>query len=251
MEPCVKHTPDAWTVTAVPAFTDNYIWTLLSPDRQRAAVVDPGDASPVLAFCQKAGATLTDILITHHHPDHVAGIPALKQVWPQVRVWGPARERIPGMEHPLQEGDTVELEHLPDHFDVLDIPGHTAGHIAYFHREAGWLFCGDTLFAAGCGRLFEGTPEQMFASLQKLGALPPDTRVYCTHEYTQSNLRFAVVAEPGNDAVHARATAVGHLRERGDCTLPSSIALEWQTNPFLRARDAAHFAALRQQKDRF
>ncbi len=251
MEPCINHTPDAWTVTAVPAFTDNYIWTMLSPDRQRATVVDPGDAAPVLAFCQKAGAALTDILITHHHPDHTAGIPLLKQTYPDARVWGPAGERIAGVETPLREGDTVAIGGLNRAFLVLDIPGHTAGHIAYYHPAMDWLFCGDTLFAAGCGRLFEGTPQQMFASLQKLGSLPSQTRVFCTHEYTHSNLRFAQEAEADNPAIHARAQTVASLRAQGACTLPSSIGLEWETNPFLRARDASHFAALRQQKDNF
>jgi len=251
MEPCANHTPDAWTVTAVPAFTDNYIWTMLSGDRQRAVAVDPGDASPLLAFCQKAGATLTDILITHHHPDHTAGIPALKKAYPQARVWGPASENIAGVEHRLREGDRVDIEGLAGALSVLDIPGHTAGHIAYHHPGLAWLFCGDTLFAAGCGRLFEGTPQQMFDSLRKLGSLPSETRVFCTHEYTQSNLRFARVAEPDNTRVAERAAEVAALREAGVCTLPSNLALEWETNPFLRARDANHFAALRQHKDRF
>lgn len=251
MEPFVSHTPDGWTVTGLPAFTDNYIWTLQSADGQRAIAVDPGDAEPVLALCQKAGARLTDILITHHHPDHTAGIATLQRAFPDVRVTGPARETIAGVQHTVSEGDQIAVSGLAEPFEVIDIPGHTAGHVAYWLAQAGWLFCGDTLFAAGCGRLFEGTPAQMFASLQKLGALPPDTHVFCTHEYTQSNLRFAMHAEPDNAVIAERAARVGQMRAAGHPTVPSTLALEWQTNPFLRARDVAHFAALRQQKDHF
>lgn len=223
----------------------------MSADAARAVCVDPGDAGPVLALCQKAGAALTDILITHHHADHTAGIPALKKAFPDAKVWGPARESIAGVEYPLSGGDVIALSGLGEPVHIIDIPGHTAGHIAYHLPKTGWLFCGDTLFAAGCGRLFEGTAAQMFASLQTLGALPDHTRVFCTHEYTLSNLRFAAHAEPENTAIVQRTQDVTQLRAEKRCSLPSTLALEWQTNPFLRARDTEHFAALRQQKDVF
>lgn len=230
---------------------DNYIWVMQSPDGRQLVAVDPGDADPVLQLCQKEGALLTDILITHHHADHVGGIGKLRQAFPAVRVHGPALEKITGVDHPLGQGDTVSISGLEGAFTVLDIPGHTAGHIAYSLPTARWLFCGDTLFAAGCGRLFEGTAQQMFDSLQKLGSLPADTQVFCTHEYTQSNLAFACVAEPENADIRARASEVAARRSLGLSTLPSTLELEWKTNPFLRAGDASRLAQLRRQKDVF
>jgi len=217
---------------ALPAFADNYVWML--HDGQRAVVVDPGDAAPVIEALDRHALQLAGILVTHHHADHVGGVNALR---PRLQgpVWGPARETIPEPFIPLAEGDVLEVLGL--HFKVLDVPGHTAGHIAYVQTDAvknPLLFCGDTLFSAGCGRLFEGTPAQMHTSLSKLAALPSDTRVCCTHEYTLSNLRFAAAVEPGNAArvdYDARCQA---LRAEGKPTLPSSIGLERQVNPFLR-----------------
>jgi hydroxyacylglutathione hydrolase len=251
---------------ALPAFSDNYIWML--HDGRQAVVVDPGDAAPVQHALAEQGLSLAGILVTHHHPDHVGGVDALRPLL-QGPVWGPARERIPEPFTPLVEGDEIEV--LGQRFKVLDVPGHTAGHIAYVQQgaaQAPLLFCGDTLFSGGCGRLFEGTPAQMHASLAKFAALPGSTRVCCTHEYTLSNLRFARAVEPGNAALAAYDERCQALRAAGQITLPSSMALELQINPFLRcsepevvasaqAQGAADagvvnvFAALREWKNRF
>lgn len=217
---------------ALPAFADNYIWML--HDGARAIAVDPGDAGPVHEALDALQLDLAAILVTHHHSDHVGGVNALRSRL-KGPVYGPAREKIPTPFTPLVEGDSLEAIGL--RFEVIDVPGHTAGHIAYVQRgcdAAPLLFCGDTLFSAGCGRLFEGTPAQMLDSLGKLAALPADTRVCCTHEYTLSNLRFAAAVEPGN-AERARYQAdCEALRAQGQPTLPSSIAQERQINPFLR-----------------
>src|SRR3989344_6305328 len=209
-------------ISALPAFTDNYIWLLQEPQSRRCAVVDPGDAAPVLAWLkQNPGWTLSDILVTHHHHDHVGGVEALKRV-SGATVYGPAHETIPARDVALQDNQRISV--LGWDFAVYAVPGHTLGHIAF--SPPGVLFCGDTLFAAGCGRLFEGTPAQMHASLQRLAALPADTRVYCTHEYTQSNLRFAQAVEPDNADIAERVENVNRLRARGEITLPSNLALE-------------------------
>ncbi len=232
-------------VTAVPAFADNYLW--LIHDHQHAAVVDPGDAAPIEAALSAMHLKLAAILLTHHHGDHAGGVTDLLRHW-QVPVFGPAREKITGISQPLSEGASVHLPELGLQLSVLDVPGHTAGHIAYVANPAPdqhWLFCGDTLFAGGCGRLFEGTPAQMTASLAKLAALPDTTRVYCAHEYTVSNLRFAVAAEPGNAAVAQRLAEAVALRERGIATVPSTLALEKATNPFLRYREPGIVQTLR------
>ncbi|HWU84114.1 MAG TPA: hydroxyacylglutathione hydrolase, partial [Rhodocyclaceae bacterium] len=193
-------------IIALPAFSDNYIWAVRTPEG-RVAVVDPGEAAPVLDYLERSGGTLAAILITHHHGDHIGGVAQLLQ-HAAVPVFGPAAERakITTLTHALREGDCVELPELGLELGVLDVGGHTLGHIAYFGEIDGTpvLFCGDTLFAAGCGRIFEGTPQQMFNSLNKLAALPADTRVYCAHEYTQSNLRFALAVEPDNAALQQR-----------------------------------------------
>jgi hydroxyacylglutathione hydrolase len=229
------------SIIPIPAFRDNYIWVIR--DGAHAAVVDPGDAAPVFAYLDAEGLELTAIVNTHHHADHVGGNEALLARWP-VPVLGPAREKIPGRTQSLSEGDRVDVAGIGIAFDVLDIPGHTAGHIA-FVRTGGEpaVFCGDTLFAAGCGRLFEGTPAEMWSSLGKLTALSPDTRVYCGHEYTIANLRFALAVEPGNPALVKRQAREQEKRDRGMPTLPSTIADERATNPFLRAADPAVKAA--------
>ncbi|GCL63395.1 hydroxyacylglutathione hydrolase [Pseudaquabacterium pictum] len=218
---------------ALPAFTDNYIW-MLHDDRQ-AIVVDPGDAAPVAAALDAQGLALAAILVTHHHPDHVGGVAALR---PRLQgpVYGPARESIPQPFQPLTDGDRVEVLGL--RFQVIDVPGHTAGHIAYFlpaqDGQAPVLFCGDTLFSGGCGRLFEGTPAQMHQSLGRLADLPGDTRVCCAHEYTESNLKFAQAVEPANAALARYTLACRALRADGLPTLPSTIAQERAINPFMR-----------------
>ncbi|MFV3306850.1 hydroxyacylglutathione hydrolase [Pseudomonas sp. NY15181] len=256
-------------IDALPAFSDNYLWLLQDVTRRQCAVVDPGDAGPVLAWLDAhPGWTLTDILVTHHHADHVGGVAQLKAET-GARVLGPAGEKIPARDEALEDGDRVEVLGLG--FEVIHVPGHTLGHIAYFNQdhEPPLLFCGDTLFAAGCGRLFEGTPAQMHASLSRLAALPGQTQVYCTHEYTLSNLRFACAVEPENPEVRARFEEVSRWREQGKISLPSSIALERATNPFLRVSETSVkkiaderngqeirtpdgvFAAIRRWKDQF
>lgn len=223
-------------ITALQAFSDNYIWVVQHGDK--VAVVDPGDAAPVLEYLETSGHTLCAILVTHHHADHTGGIADLLARH-AVPVYGPAVEedKITTLTHPLMHGDTVKLPELAAEFAVLDVGGHTRGHIAYVCEQAQppVLFCGDTLFAGGCGRVFEGTPQQMHASLSRLAALPPATRVYCAHEYTQSNMKFALAVEPGNAALQARAIEVTRLRAAGLPTVPSTLAEELATNPFLRS----------------
>ena len=223
---------------ALPAFTDNYIWML--HDGQRAIVVDPGESAPVIAALDALQLVLAAILVTHHHADHVGGVDALR---PRLRgpVHGPRREPIPPPFEPHADGDRVDALGL--RFEVIDVPGHTSGHIAYFLPATGGvapvLFCGDTLFSAGCGRLFEGTPAQMHASLARLAALPGDTRVCCGHEYTLSNLRFAQAVEPGNAEIAAHTAWCNTQRAAGRPTLPSSIGRERLINPFLRCEQPA------------
>jgi hydroxyacylglutathione hydrolase len=219
-------------VFAVPAFSDNYLWVLANG--RYAAVVDPGDAAPIEAFLAARGLTLSAILATHHHGDHVGGLAALKSHW-KCPTFGPAGEAIAGLDERLREGDRIVVPGLDETFRVLDVPGHTAGHIAYV-RESGepMVFCGDTLFACGCGRLFEGTAAQMVDSLAKLKRLDPATRAYCAHEYTMANIRFAEAVEPGNAALHARHKREAAKRERGEPTVPMTIGEELATNPFLR-----------------
>ncbi|MEP7099811.1 MAG: hydroxyacylglutathione hydrolase [Burkholderiales bacterium] len=223
---------------ALPAFTDNYIWML--HDGRQAVVVDPGESAPVIAALDAQQLTLAAILVTHHHADHVGGVDALRSRL-QGPVYGPQRERIPQPYVPLVDGDAIEVLGL--RFEVIDVPGHTSGHIAYFHAatdaDAPILFCGDTLFSGGCGRLFEGTPAQMHHSLARLAALPGDTRVCCAHEYTLSNLKFARAVEPVNTEVADYADWCRSQREQGRPTLPSSIARERQVNPFLRCDEPA------------
>jgi hydroxyacylglutathione hydrolase len=232
-------------VITVPAFTDNYLW--LINDGRHAAVVDPGDAAPVLAALAAHGLTLTAILLTHHHADHTGGVEELLRHG-EVTVFGPGSEAITGVTKPLGQGDLIDVPGLDLRLAVLDVPGHTRGHIAYVRSggpEENWLFCGDTLFAGGCGRLFEGTPEQMMTSLAKLAALPGDTKVFCAHEYTVSNLRFAKAVEPENAALMERIDRENAKRAQNVPTVPSTIALEKETNPFLRSHEPAIAAELK------
>lgn len=218
-------------VEPVPAFNDNYIWLIIQPDNNHAAIVDPGDARPVLDRITSAHLVPSAILITHHHQDHTGGIKELLRHY-KIPVYGPRGEQIPGITNTLVEGDRVALEDLSVQFEILDTPGHTAGAIAY--HGGGMVFVGDTLFMSGCGRLFEGTPAQMHHSLGKLAALPADTQVYCAHEYTLANLKFAAAVEPDNQDISNRIEYCRALRQENKPTVPGTIAVELLTNPFLR-----------------
>ena len=252
------------------AFADNYIWAISAAADNRLCVVDPGDANPVIEYAEANNRIITDIFVTHHHPDHTGGLARLIEKYTP-RIIGPAGSNIKGITQFVAEGDQVNLFDLD--FTIMEVPGHTLDHIAFYQagndKTAPILFCGDTLFAAGCGRLFEGTPAQMQISLTKLKSLPETTRVYCTHEYTLSNLRFAQAADPTNNKLLERIKIETLKRQSHQPTLPSSIKLEIETNPFLRCTEpnliesaAAQlernpttevevFAALRSWKDRF
>lgn len=225
-------------ITGIPAFSDNYIWCIEQDGW--ALVVDPGEAEPVLDHLGRSGARLAAILITHHHGDHTGGIAGLAPRF-DAPVIGPAREDIAGVTVRVREGDTVRIPQLDAEFSVIELPGHTLGHIGYYRPNQ--LFCGDTLFGCGCGRLFEGTPAQMVGSLSRLAQLPADTLVYCAHEYTQANIRFALAVEPANSSLLARSREVGKLRLAGLPSVPSTIETERETNPFLRIGEAAVIAA--------
>ncbi len=229
-------------IEPIAAFRDNYIWLLHSGDR--AAVVDPGDAAPVLRTLDARGLRLETVLLTHHHADHVGGVAALVQAH-GAQVFGPANTPYAHVDTRLDAGDTVTV--LDQSFTVLAVPGHTLDHIAYWCAPLAALFCGDTLFAGGCGRIFEGTAPQMYESLARLAALPDATRVYCAHEYTLSNLRFAVGVEPGNADLLQRQRQCAELRARGVPTVPSTLAVERASNPFLRCAQATVREAVQRQ----
>lgn len=233
-------------VVAVPAFSDNYIWLVHDPDSGETAVVDPGDAAPALREAERRGWRIGQVWNTHKHWDHTDGNLAVKEAT-GATISGPAREQVPGCDRLLEDGGELRLgSHAGQ---VLAIPGHTLGHIALVFDDA--AFVGDTLFAMGCGRIFEGTPEQMHASLQRIAALPPETRLYCGHEYTLSNARFAAHVEPDNAEIADRLAAVTNMRADGRITLPTTVAEERATNPFVRAADWRQFARLRAAKDSF
>ncbi len=219
-------------VIPVAAFTDNYIWLVSNEGRKFAAIVDPGDAVPVIDELQRRDMQPVAILITHYHRDHVGGIEKLLETYPGLPVYGPAREMVPGMTRALGEGQKVVLEQLGLSFDVLDVPGHTAGHIAYYGE--GSLFCGDTLFGNGCGRVFDGTLHDLHDSLQKIARLPAETLVYCAHEYTVDNIGFAKWVEPDNPALEVRLQECWELLDAGRATVPFELGHEFDTNPFLR-----------------
>ncbi|OEE68265.1 hydroxyacylglutathione hydrolase [Enterovibrio norvegicus FF-33] len=250
------------SVSSIPALNDNYIW-LIKNDDNHCVVVDPGDATPVFAFLENHGLILDAILITHHHDDHVGGVPELTSHYPNTSVYGPATARFPQVTHPLKDKSTFTL--FGSEFVVREVPGHTLDHIVYYSEDM--LFCGDTLFSGGCGRLFEGSPAQMHKSLSLLSSLPDDTLVFCAHEYTQSNLKFAQAVEPSNTALKDYSLSVDVLRSNNKITLPSTIGKEKNINPFLRVDQASiksavqhratdsseteTFAALRRWKDEF
>ncbi|MFT8854812.1 hydroxyacylglutathione hydrolase [Acetobacter orientalis] len=238
------------SIRAIPALSDNYIWLLQDQKTGLVAVIDPGEAAPVEAALNAANLKLSLILLTHHHADHTGGALALAHHY-NAHIAGPAGEqhRLPPLDTTLHDGQSITLGQSMA--QVIAVPGHTAGHIAYYFDAPRALFCGDTLFSLGCGRLFEGTPAQMFASLHRFDTLPDDTLVCCAHEYTQSNAAFASQIDPTNTALQARAQEVAALRAAGKPTLPSTLGLERATNPFLRAPDVETFAKIRAQKDQF
>jgi hydroxyacylglutathione hydrolase len=242
-------------IVRIPALSDNYVWLVHDPSSGETAVVDPAVADPVLAEAQARGWRIGQIWNTHWHPDHTGGNAAIKAAAAAAgavcTVTGPAAEaaRIPTLDRPVAEGDRVSLGAVEA--VVMETPAHTAGHISFHLPSEQVIFVGDTLFAMGCGRLFEGNAEQMHANLQRFAALPPETRVYCAHEYTLSNGRFAAAAEPGNPDIARRLAEVEAARARGEATVPTTIALERSTNPFMRAASAAELAEWRAAKDRF
>ncbi|QBG34479.1 hydroxyacylglutathione hydrolase [Litorilituus sediminis] len=260
-----------YQITGIPAFNDNYIWAITHSDNNHVALVDPGCANSCIEFIETKQLVLTDILITHHHKDHTGGIESLK-AYNQAKqlaltVYGPANDNIQGIDVSLSENDVVELKPLNIRFQVIDLPGHTHGHIAYANETL--VFCGDTLFSAGCGRLFEGSPSQMYQSLSKLANLHEHTKVYCTHEYTLANIDFALAVEPNNQDTLAYQQHVLQLRQQNKPSIPTTIEQEKKINPFLRCQsqavkrkihgdsthttydDIATFTAMRQWKDKF
>jgi len=228
-------------VTPVKAFKDNFIWMLHNPGSETAVAVDPGESEPVLAWLKERDLRLSAILITHRHIDHTGGVMDLQFAFPGIAVMGPSNEAVRGIKTRLKEGDKPQIPGLEVDFTVMEIPGHTEGHIAYYGE--GKLFCGDTLFSAGCGGIFGGTHEQMHASLQRIAALPADTQVYCAHEYTLENLGFAKWVEPESDAILEREREAQAQLARGENTVPSSLQTELATNPFLRVTEPGVKAA--------
>lgn len=235
-------------IIPIPAFNDNYIWVIINTSNQRAVVIDPGDAKPVLNLLNERQLRLEAILITHHHWDHTDGVTELCDAF-SVPVYGPQKEATTLCTHSCHDGDHIALKSIDCQFSVFDIPGHTAGHIAFFEPNHHWLFCGDTLFAAGCGRVFEGTTEQMYQSLSRLAKLPAKTKVFCAHEYTLSNLHFAQVVEPTNLDIKARIRNVDQLRANDKPSLPSTIELELKTNPFLRCHQQSVINSVTRQSN--
>ena len=237
------------TVSAVSVLNDNYVWLITDPDSGETAAVDPSVAEPVLEAVAANGLQLTQVLNTHWHPDHTGGNQSIKAAT-GCAITAPAEaERVSTIDRVVSEGDRVTVAGAEA--VVWDIPAHTAGHIAYYFEDEGMIFVGDTMFAMGCGRLFEGTAEQMYANMRRIAALPADVRIYCGHEYTLSNARFAAQAEPGNSAIAERLAEIEARRERGEITLPTTVAEERATNPFVRAGDAEEFARLRAAKVSF
>lgn len=223
-------------VTPIKAFTDNYIWAIQDPNANLFDCVDPGDAQPVIDFANTQNLQLRSILLTHHHQDHIGGVAKLLQHYPLCRVYGPDDIRIPYVNHQVHQHQTI---HVGTHtFNILFNPGHTSGHISYYEPQKGWLFCGDTLFSAGCGRVFDGTLQELHQSLQLFKSLPPTTQIFCAHEYTHQNLRFAQTVEPHNSFIN------DYLKKLPPCSLPSTLKQELLINPFLRtdSTEVQHYA---------
>lgn len=242
-----------WTVYGIPAFNDNYLWAIVNGKTNSCIVVDPGCSSSVQSFIDAHGLNLSGILVTHHHPDHIGGVEALlKNNRSGIPVVGTASERISQVNQPVPGGEGFELLGL--RFSVLEVPGHTIDHLAFVawpNSSQAWLFCGDTLFAGGCGRLFEGTAEQMFESFQKIKELPDNTLVYCAHEYTESNYRFAAQFSPNDKNIQSRFQEVQEMRTQGISTIPTTLKDERLTNLFMKSKNAIEFKNIRDAKDRF
>ncbi|KTD23412.1 hydroxyacylglutathione hydrolase [Legionella lansingensis] len=234
------------SILPIPAFNDNYIWLITDETGNKAFCVDPGDARPVIDFVTQNSIELTTILLTHHHYDHIGGVPELIRFNPNIVVYGPLDPRISHITHPLTENTTLSIATC--NFEVLNTPGHTSTHISLYEPSLGWLFCGDTLFSAGCGRVFDGTIAELHHSLQVLKALPADTNVFCAHEYTRQNLRFATLVEPDNLKIQNYAK---ELAKHNQCSLPSTMGLEREINPFLRTEeeDVIKYASLKGNKN--
>lgn len=231
------------TVLPIPAFSDNYIWMLCDAKQQYAAIIDPGDATPVINALEKGNIQPVAILITHHHHDHIGGIRALLQKYPNLVVYGPKAERIAMLTHEVVPNDRIDLQHIGIQFKVLDTSGHTAGHISYYNAQQELLFCGDTLFANGCGRIFDGTVEQLHQSLENIAQLPPATKIYCAHEYTLDNIGFSKWVESDNNDLLQREKICWELLDNDEATIPTLLADELKTNPFLRCHNKNVIAA--------
>jgi hydroxyacylglutathione hydrolase len=239
-------------ISPIYAFTDNFIWLIKGPDGRFGAVVDPGDASPVLKRVQSEGIELCAIIITHKHGDHVGGVRQLLAEYPNAVVYGPANEPIPGITHRLQDADHIVIDAIEAEFSVMDVPGHTEGHIAYYYEQGTQrvLFCGDTLFSVGCGRVFSGTHEQLHDSLMRIANLPDDTLAYCAHEYTLDNIGFAKWVEPDNQTLLQREQEAHEQLQHDSQTVPTTLQMEKATNPFLRVKQAQVIDAAERYKKR-
>mgnify|MGYP000430127572 FL=1 len=230
-------------IDPIEAFQDNYIW--LIHNDQNSVIVDPGDAGPVISALERKNLNLVAILITHHHADHIGGVIALQEKYPHIKIFAPQKDKYDFVNISLKNGDEINIPELQINYKIIEIPGHTRGHIAYYDKKN--LFCGDTLFACGCGKIFDGTHEQMYNSLKKISALPKDTKIYCAHEYTKKNITFALSLDPDDTNLKLRKALVSNIKN----TIPSSLEEELKTNPFLKCTSLEAFKRLRDLKDQY
>ncbi|MEY3809955.1 hydroxyacylglutathione hydrolase [Candidatus Methylopumilus planktonicus] len=230
-------------IDPIEAFQDNYIW--LIHNDQNSVIVDPGDAGPVISALERKNLNLVAILITHHHADHIGGVIALQEKYPHIKIFAPQKDKYDFVNISLKNGDEINIPELQINYKIIEIPGHTRGHIAYYDKKN--LFCGDTLFACGCGKIFDGTHEQMYNSLKKISALPKDTKIYCAHEYTKKNISFALSLDPDDTNLKLRKALVSNIKN----TIPSSLEEELKTNPFLKCTSLEAFKRLRDLKDQY
>jgi len=230
-------------IDPIEAFQDNYIW--LIHNDQNSVIVDPGDAGPVISALERKNLNLVAILITHHHADHIGGVIALQEKYPHIKIFAPQKDKYDFVNISLKNGDEINIPELQINYKIIEIPGHTRGHIAYYDKKN--LFCGDTLFACGCGKIFDGTHEQMYNSLKKISALPKDTKIYCAHEYTKKNITFALSLDPDDTNLKLRKALISNIKN----TIPSSLEEELKTNPFLKCTSLEAFKRLRDLKDQY